>query len=142
MSVYSGSCCAQIKMINDALERQANSLFSGSGLTLMQASVLVELDAAEGNVRSLKWLERKFGVSQPTMHGIVSRLSQKGLVTTYPNPEDAREKFVQATGEGIVKGRQGLSYMDTAEEKLLETLEPEERGELARLLGKVREHLH
>ena len=141
MTSYYDSCCAQIKQINNSLEKYANNLLREDDMTMMQISVLVETDAAQGNERSRKWLEHKFNVAQPTMLGIVKRLEQKGLVETHSCPEDERMKMVHATEAGSEKSRCGYAYMDYTEEILLRSLTSEEQNEFRRLLKKIKESL-
>ena len=66
-----------IKQIHDRLEKQANNTLRGKDLTMMQISVLMELQEAEQKERSMKELERKFCVAQSTVAGIISRLEQR-----------------------------------------------------------------
>ena len=141
MSRYHDSCCARIKQINNAIEKYVNNLMREIDITMMQSSVLVETDMADGKERSLKWLERKFNVAQPTMLGIVKRLEQKGLVETHSCPEDERMKMVHATEAGSEKSRCGYAYMDHTEEILLRSLTSEEQNEFRRLLRKIKESL-
>lgn len=141
MTSYYDSCCAQIKQINNSLEKYANNLLREDDMTMMQISVLVETDAAQGNERSLKWLEHKFNVAQPTMLGIVKRLEQKGLVETYPCPGNERMKMVHTTAAGSEKSRLGYAHMDHTEEILLQALTTDEQVEFRRLLKKINEEL-
>lgn len=53
-----------IKLLHDRLEKQANNTLRGKELTLMQISVLMELQKGEQKLRSMKELERKFCVAQ------------------------------------------------------------------------------
>lgn len=135
------SCSMQIKQINDAIEKYANSKLRENDLSLTQTSVLIELDDSEDRIRSLKWLERRFSVAQPTMLGIVNRLEQKGLVTTFANPDDKRVKMVHLTETGHYKCACGYTYMNDTETILLEALSPDEQLELKRLLKKIKIHL-
>ena len=66
-----------IKLLHDRLEKQANNTLRGKDLTMMQISVLMELQKAERKQRSMKELERKFCVAQSTVAGIISRLEQR-----------------------------------------------------------------
>ena len=56
-----------IKLLHDRLEKQANNTLRGKDLTMMQISVLMELQKAEQKQRSMKELERKFCVAQSTV---------------------------------------------------------------------------
>ena len=65
-----------IKMLHDRLEKIANNTLREKDLTMMQISVLMELQKAELKQRSMKELERKFCVAQSPVAGIISRLEQ------------------------------------------------------------------
>ena len=51
-----------IKLLHDRLEKQANNTLRGKDLTMMQISVLMELQKSEQKQRSMKELERTFCV--------------------------------------------------------------------------------
>ena len=89
-----------IKLLHDRLEKQANNTLRGKELTLMQISVLMELQKAEQKQRSMKELERKFCVAQSTVAGIISRLEQKGFVEAFGDASDKRIKVVHITAAG------------------------------------------
>ena len=74
------SCGTLLKQIHDILEKNANNVLREQDLTISQSGVLVLLDEKEGKTALFKELEKDFGVSQPTMVGILNRLMQKDLV--------------------------------------------------------------
>ena len=141
MMKYHGTCAALIKQINDSLERQANNILREDDLTIMQAAVLIELDQSDKKTLSLKDLEHTFGVAQPTMLGIVKRLTQKNLTETLGSPEDKRIKLVRLTERGLLKCSAGYAHMDSAEDSLLRTLSEDERKEFRRMLLKIKDTL-
>lgn len=130
------------KQIHDKLEKQANNTLRQQGLTMMQVSVLLTIQGAEGKRCSMKELERFFGVAQSTVAGVVSRLEQKGLVTATGAPEDRRVKLVCITGSGEKCCGQAACHMDQAEESLLRGFSPEERAQLKSLLVRVADNLN
>ena len=137
MQKYQDTCCALIKQINDRLEKFANNTLRKEDLTMMQIAVLVELDSSDKQEASLKTLEQIFGVSQPTMYGIVRRLEQKGLVETYPSPHEKRTKIVKINDAGKAKCTFGYGYMAQSEAKLLKALSEDEQATLHDLLDKI-----
>ena len=118
------------KQIHDKLEKQANNTLRQQGLTMMQVSVLLTIQGAEGKRCSMKELERFFGVAQ------------KGLVTATGAPEDRRVKLVCITGSGEKCCGQAACHMDQAEERLLRGFSPEERAQLKSLLVRVADNLN
>ena len=138
---YHETCAALLKQINDSLERQANNLLREDDLTIMQVAVLIELDQTDKKTLSLKELEHRFGVAQPTMLGIVRRLTQKKLVETLGSPEDRRIKLVHLTGQGLLKCSAGYDHMESAEGSLMKALDEAEAAEFRRLLIKIKDSL-
>ena len=130
------------KQIHDKLEKQANNTLRQQGLTMMQVSVLLTIQGSEGKRCSMKELERRFGVAQPTVAGIVARLEQKGLVTATGDPRDRRIKLVCITASGEKCCGQAACHMDQAEERLLRDFSPEERAQLNAMLVRVADNLN
>lgn len=131
------TCGAVLKQIHDVLEKQANNTLRGQGLTFSQSAVLMLLYEREEKAATFKELEKDFGVAQPTMAGILSRLEQKRLIAVLEDAEDKRIRRAQLTQAGAEKCREGEWHMKAAEERLLCGLTEEEKAELLRLLIKV-----
>lgn len=132
------TCGALLKQINDIMEKNANNDLRGQNLTISQSGVLVLLDEKKEKTATFKELEKEFGVSQPTMAGILSRLEQKKLVEILTDPEDKRIRRAHLTKEGADKCKEGYKYMKSAEELLLKSLTYAEKQEFLRLLLKIR----
>ena len=127
-----------IKQIHDIMEKNANNVLREQELTISQSGVLVLLDEKEGKTASFKELEKEFGVSQPTMVGILNRLVQKDFVEVLTDSEDKRIRKAHLTQKGADKCREGYKHMNLAEEQLLKSLTDDEKKEFNRLLLKVR----
>ena len=132
------TCGALLKQINDVMEKNANNALRGQNLTISQSGVLVSLDEKEEKTATFKELEKEFGVSQPTMAGLLSRLEQKKLVEILTDPEDKRIRLAHLTKEGAAKCKEGYKHMKSAEELLLNSLTATEKQEFLRLLLKIR----
>ena len=126
-----------IKQIHDRLEKRANNSLRAQDLTMMQVSVLIALHYSERQQLSMKELERRFGVAQSTVAGIISRLEQKGLVEALSDSEDKRVKLVHITQTGETCCAKAAGAMQEAEETLLDGLSAEERTTLNRLLIRI-----
>ena len=120
------------------MEKNANNVLREQNLTISQSGVLVLLDEKEGKTASFKELEKEFGVSQPTMAGILNRLVQKDLVEVLTDSEDKRIRKAHLTQKGADKCKEGYKHMNSAEEQLLKSLTDDEKMEFNRLLLKVR----
>ncbi len=132
------SCGTLLKQIHDIMEKNANNVLREQDLTISQSGVLVLLDEKEGKIASFKELEKDFGVSQPTMVGILNRLVQKDLVEVLTDSEDKRIRKAHLTKKGSNKCKEGYKHMNSAEEQLLKSLTINEKKEFKRLLLKVR----
>ncbi len=132
------SCGTLLKQIHDIMEKNANNVLREQDLTISQSGVLVLLDEKEGKTASFKELEKDFGVSQPTMVGILNRLVQKDLVEVLTDSEDKRIRKAHLTQKGADKCKEGYKHMNSAEEQLLKSLTNNEKKEFNRLLLKVR----
>ena len=133
------TCGALLKQINDILEKNANNALREQDLTISQSGVLVLLDEKEGKTATFKDLEKSFGVSQPTMVGLLSRLEQKNLVEILADPDDKRIRIAHLTQKGEAKCKGGYKHMKSAEELLLKGLTAEEKREFLRMLIKIRD---
>lgn len=136
------SCGTLLKQIHDIMEKNANNVLREQDLTISQSGVLVLLDEKEGKTASFKELEKDFGVSQPTMVGILNRLVQKDLVEVLTDSEDKRIRKAHLTQKGADKCKEGYKHMNSAEEQLLNSLTNEEKKEFNRLLLKVRKSIN
>ncbi len=132
------SCGTLLKQIHDIMEKNANNILREQGLTISQSGVLILLDEKEGKTATFKELEKDFGVSQPTMVGILNRLVQKDFVEVLTDSEDKRIRKAHLTQKGADKCKEGYKHMKSAEEMLLKCLTDDEKTEFNRLLSKVR----
>lgn len=132
------TCGALLKQINDIMEKNANNALREQDLTISQSGVLVLLDEKEEKTASFKELEKEFGVSQPTMAGILNRLEQKQLVEILEDPGDKRVRKAHLTREGSDKCKEGYKHMEAAENLLLSSLTEKEKAEFLKLLTKIR----
>ncbi len=108
----------RFKKINDLLCKKADETMQGLDVTYSQHHVLVYLIRSENKTASLKTLEKKFRVSQATMAGIVKRLEEKEVVTSYTLPNDKRIKMVTLTEKGISICNRSRELMIMSENKM------------------------
>src|SRR4249920_1687416 len=79
-------------------------------------------------------LLRETLVTSGTMTNRVDRLSARGLVERYPDPDDRRGVIVRLTGEGKSRVDAAFAALLEAEHELLDTLPERDRAKLASLL--------
>ena len=130
-----------IKLLHDRLEKQANNTLRAQDLTMMQISVLMELQKTEQKQLSMKELERKFCIAQSTVAGIISRLEQKGFVEAFGDAADKRVKLVHITPAGEACCREAAGYMAEAEQMLLHGFSEDEKAMFNQLLARAAENM-
>ena len=104
-------------------------------LTPTQWAALVRLAAFDSLSQNL--LGRETAMDAATIKGVVGRLARRGLVTTAPDPEDARRRRVSITptGRAVVTRGTGPATAITAE--TLSPLSAAERLQLVDLLRRL-----
>lgn len=81
------------------MERDANKIAQGAGLTLQQW-FLLQLLADEGGTTSMGRMARFATVTRQNVAAMVQRLGTMGVVTTARDPKDRRSSLVTLTDEG------------------------------------------
>lgn len=137
MAVQGKTCGQLFKQINDELQRRANNQMRSQDITMSQATVLLELAHAPSSTLSMKELEKRLNVAQPTVVGLINRLEQKNLVDSFGEPNDKRTKLVKLTADGLLRVQQTEDCMDNVERNMLSGLTDTERDILYSLLKKV-----
>ena len=130
-----------IKQINEALERNANREMKENGLTVSQMNVLMLLNDHENNAMPLKEIEKALHSAQPTVHGLVTRLEEKGLIRSLDQSYDRRIRVITITEKGEQYCREAESKLGDIEEKLLTLFNEEERKRFISDLKKVHQVL-
>ena len=134
-------CGALLKQINDFMEKNATRALKEQDITISQSGVLFLFDKKAEKMATFKELEKSFGVSQPTMVGIINRLEHKELVDILADSDDKRIRRAQLTQKGADKCREGYKHMNSAEDLLLSSLTTEEKKEFLRLLVKIKDSM-
>lgn len=87
-----------IKIINTNMHKQLNNRLKELDLSITQGIALICLYEADNKELPIKSLEKIFETAQSTTLGVINRLEQKKLVTTYLTQQ--RTKIVKITDEG------------------------------------------
>lgn len=130
-----------IKKINDELEKRMNNDLRKTAITASQLDFLLILwQVGKGKMTS-KQMQKEIHASQPTVSGLIKRLTEKKLIRQEVDLADHRNKFIIMTP----KGKKALTGMRNIREKtrtdVLAPLSKQERKELASSLQKVFAHL-
>ncbi len=117
------------------LELARRDAFAAHGIEQWEFDVLAALRRA-GTPYELSpgRLLKETLVTSGTMTNRVDRLSSRGLVERYPDPDDRRGVIVRLTAEGKTAVDAAFTALLDAERALLEALPERERKKLAALL--------
>lgn len=105
-------------------------------LTPVQFSTLYRLATEPGPV-SQNALGRLVAMDAATTKGVVSRLIERGLITSRPDPDDRRRHLLATTPEGRALLEQTVPVMTQIMERTLAPLQSYERAMLLALLRKI-----
>lgn len=130
----------QFKLINDRIKQRADADLQNHDLTLMQTRVLGFLMEAGGQV-SQKEIEHDLQVSHPTVVGLVSRMEQKGFLTSRVDPMDRRSKLIRVTQKGIDTDHRIDATVQAQDEHLLRGLTPQQLEVLRTCLDHICKNL-
>lgn len=106
------------------------------GLTPAQAHILGYLVHHRENLPCQKDVETCFGLSHPTVSGVLSRLEDKGFLEYLPDEQDHRKNRLRATDKAVECDAQIRAAIDDMEARIVQDFTPEERDRLLELLGR------
>ncbi len=109
----------------------------GSQLTLARFDLLAQLEREDG--QTLAALSRKMLVTAGNLTGLVDRAERDGIVERRADASDRRLTRVFLTARGSKLAAQMIKRHAEIAEELVAPLEPQEREDLRRLLGRFRE---
>lgn len=130
-------CGMLIKQISDHIAKDANNALRSDDLTLSQLRCIEYMYSRVNDKIPLKDIEAHFHITQPTVAGIMSRLTKKGLVQMEVSESNARAKNVRLTEKGMLVFQMAEQSRDETENTLLMPLSQEERKQFYELLNKV-----
>jgi DNA-binding MarR family transcriptional regulator len=117
---------------------QVRRRFAG-GCTLPRFDLLANLEREDG--QTLAALSRRMLVTAGNLTGLVDRAERDGVVERRPDPTDRRLSRVFLTGKGRDLVQSLIPEHAHHVADLLSALDPPERRELRRILGKLRDSL-
>jgi DNA-binding MarR family transcriptional regulator len=83
----------------------------------------------------------ELGVTRRNVTALVDALEEEGLVQRKPHPTDRRATIIELTEQGFETTKSMYEEHRVAVAELFADLSEEDRGELTRLLGSLREAL-
>jgi MarR family transcriptional regulator, repressor for mepA len=132
----------KLKLINEVLINSIDTELRPSGLTFSQTNLLSYLeDECKGEPVNLKTIENYFHLTHPTVIGIVSRLEEKGLVTTKTDLCDKRCKLVTASINASKTWEIVRKHRNKMDSILQKNMSEKEKKQLNILLDKILKNL-
>ena len=135
--MHRNSCGELVKRIHCAMQKNANNELREEDLTFAQVHLLFTLQRQPNGTCPLKELEKKMGVAQSTVAGLVKRSAEKGFVELLDDPHDRRVKLAHITEKGLQVCDDTVEKIRRSEERMVKLLSPEESETLIELLNKV-----
>lgn len=126
-----------VKMIHHTFETEINNELKKYDLTKGQFDILRYLDCNQDKKTTQRDLEKFFGISNPTVSGLLDRLESKKLITRKISNEDARYKYIMETDKAKTMHQKLRSHLDVKEKQLRRGLSEEEEETLSYLLQKL-----
>lgn len=121
----SGVLAAQAELLRDV------------DLSTSAFNVLMALRNSPGNVLEPCDIADRLLVTRPSVTGLLDTLEQKGLVERRPHPDDRRRRLVHLTdaAHGLLTAHLSDHYREM--ERILASLDAEERAQLVQLLRRI-----
>ena len=141
MASQSSECGMLIKQINDRVSRLFNNQVRDADLTLSQIRYLTFLYEHDGSLVPFREIQEHFGVSQPTVTGILKRLMAKRLVFSETGAEGGRSKSYGLTQLGVMQLESAEAARKAQEEQLLSPLSGQERAAFQDMLTRILDNL-
>ncbi|KHD45978.1 MarR family winged helix-turn-helix transcriptional regulator [Streptococcus hongkongensis] len=126
-----------IKMASLEFDRQANHLLLKENITPSQFKILKYLTLRpQATVRQID-LESFFGMTNPTVTGIIQNLEKKGLITRQDHPLDKRSKVLLLTESALAMHDKIIGISNRIEANFTKNLQEEDTKLLKPLLIKL-----
>lgn len=124
-----------IKQISIGIEKSTNNLLRSKDITATQGVVLLRLKQNKDGMLAIKELEKCFATAQSTMYGVISRLENKGFITT--SLDNKKNKVAQITEEGITLCEYIEKCIEESEREMFSCLTKTEYSILLELMLKI-----
>lgn len=127
------------KILSDTMEKYLNKSLKNEEVSASQGIILVCLSEQESNELPIKVIEKMSFTSQPTTLGVINRLEQKCLVTTYLTQQ--RTKVVQITDKGLSLVKIIEEHINEIDTLLFDGFNEEEKNMFTNYLQRATENL-
>lgn len=116
----------RLHQLDQLITQVVNHLFSQMELTSTQSHILHYLGENEGSVIYPKDIEKRFGLTHPTVSGVLQRLEAKQYIVCTPDPKDRRYKRVALSDRARQHQQQICHYLGELEQTLVRGMSADE----------------
>lgn len=141
MNISDNLVSPRIKRISNALDRRVTMELEDMELTASQGMVLGYLHRRRGQDVYPVDIGKHFGLSHPTVTGILQRLEAKGFLTYCSDSSDRRKKRICLTERAEDCHQRIHGRFAETEAAITELMTPEEQAVLVKLLDRMIEGL-
>ena len=141
MTSMEEDCGFMIMRIDRILMRHLEESLVDFDLTPSQIRFVMYMDRCGDRPVSMKEIEERFDVAQPTVAGIMKKLERRGFVELAQSPSDRRAKNARLTDAGRELVRSQEHHRISMENRLMDSLEPDERERLRDMLSRILDDL-
>ena len=134
-------CGFMIMRIDRILMRHLEESLEDFDLTPSQIRFVMYMARCGDRPVSMKEIEERFDVAQPTVAGIMKKLERRGFVELAQSPSDRRAKNARLTDAGRELVRSQEHHRILMENRLMDSLEPDERERLRDMLSRILDDL-
>ena len=131
----------RLRKLDQLITQIINRAFGAMDLTTTQSHILRYLSENEGSVIYPKDIEKRFGLTHPTVSGVLQRLEAKQYIVCSPDPDDRRYKRVALTDRARRQQQSICLFFSELEQSLVRGMTPDEVQTFIRLLELASENL-
>lgn len=126
-----------IKKTALVIEKLSNHVLAPYELTHTQYKILMLLCREPDRLLRQIDIETHFGMTNPTVTGILQNLEKKGLIRRIPNPDDKRSKLLTLTEQTLAMKEELCALGESIERQITANLSEDESLQLIELLKKI-----
>ena len=126
-----------LKHICDLIKKQFNKDLEDIGLTFSQSGILMFILINKDQKINQRDIEKEFGLSNPTVNGILNRLEDKRLVRRINDENDKRIKNIIPLAKAENFMNQVKEKKDNMEKNMLKNIKQEEIDIFCNILEKI-----
>lgn len=130
-----------VRILAQTIRQAMDRKFTALDLTGQQSFVLRYLSEHPDEAVYAKDIEKRFGLSHPTVSGILQRLEAKGFLTFEENAPDRRCKRLRMTAKAEECQKEIGRHIQTIEQMMVSGMTQEEIQTLHRLLEQAYHNL-